>query len=327
MNIRTRSVLLGTVLPLLLLAGAAALTLAWAPRLPDPVALHWGLDGVDRVGSLAGLIAPFAALAGVLCLPLVVGSSLVTGTWRRGVVGLSAAMAALTGGLTVGMLAVQLDVDDATTVASPGAAVAIPLVAALVIGILAAWLAGPEPALPADDPVPADAARLTLPDGGRAVWSAPLPAIPLAVPVIAVGVLLATAVALGVLTGSWWMLLPMALLSVVLLLTLGWRVQIDRTGLRLSAVLGWPRYRVPVGTITRADVVEIDPMREFGGWGVRVGRGGRGGSLGFVTRRGEGIAVERSGAATVVVTVDGAEQAAALLNTMIDRERDHRTAG
>lgn len=322
MIVRTRAVLLGTVLPLLLLAGAAALTLAWAPRLPDPVALHWGLDGVDRAGSLAGLVAPFAVLGGVLVLPLMVGSSVVTGTWRRGVVGLSAGMAVLTGGLTVGMLAVQLDVADATTISSPGAAIAIPLVAALGVGILAAWLAGSEPA---GDPAPVDdragAARLPVPDGGRAVWSAPLPSIPVAVPVIAVGLLLVTAVALGVLTGDWWMLLPMTLLSAVLVLTLGWRVQVDRSGLRLTGVLGWPRYRVPVATITRADVVEIDPVREFGGWGVRAGRGR---SLGFVTRRGEAIAVERT-TGTVVVTVDDAARAVALLNTMIDRDREHRS--
>jgi hypothetical protein len=59
-------------------------------------------------------------------------------------------------------------------------------------------------------------------------------------------------------------------------------------------------------------------MRDFGGWGWRVGRGGR---VGVVTRKGEGLLVERTGGRSIVVTVDGAAGAAGLLNALADRER------
>ena len=55
-----------------------------------------------------------------------------------------------------------------------------------------------------------------------------------------------------------------------------------------------------------------------GGWGWRTGVGG---TIGIVMRKGEGIEVVHSGGKRLVVTVDDAETAAALLNTMADRAR------
>jgi hypothetical protein len=318
MTIRTRTFLLGVALPLVLLAGSFALMLSWRPRLPDPMAMHWGVDGVDRVGSFSDQFLTFVILSAVVCVPMMVIAALTRGAARRGMVGLSAGMATLMGGIALGTTAIQLDASDAYAVASPGAAIGLPMIAALAVGLLATWLAGADPDLPASDPVPADATRLPVPDGATAVWTRPLPAIPVAVPVVAIGLLLVMAVAMGVLTGDWWLLVVAAVIGAALLATLGWRVRVDRTGLVLTAVLGWPRYRVPADEIVRADVVQVSPFADFGGWGIRVGVHG---VLGFVTRTGEAIEVERTGKRRVVVTVDDAARGAALLNTVAERSR------
>ncbi len=68
----------------------------------------------------------------------------------------------------------------------------------------------------------------------------------------------------------------------------------------------------------RADTTTVDPLAQLGGWGVRYGRAG---TVGFVGRKGEALAVERTGGRPLVVTVDDVARAAALLNTLVDRSR------
>lgn len=318
MTIRTRAVLLGAVLPVAILGAALALVLSWRPRLPDPMALHWGVDGVDRIGSFTSHLLPFAISSLVLCVPAIVLALVVKGAARRGMVGLSAAFATMMAGIVVGTTAIQLDSSDASAVPSPGAAIVLPLLGAVAIGALATWLAGRDAPEPASAAVPDDAARLPLTKGTSAVWAAPLPSIPVAFPLGVIGLLLIMVITFGVLSGDWWLLVFPALIALLFLATTSWRVQIDRTGLTLRSALGWPRHHVPADEIIRADVTQVRPLKQFGGWGMRVGRDG---ALGFVTRTGEGVEVERTANRRVVVTLDGATQAAALLNTLADRAR------
>lgn len=318
MTNRTRAVLLGAVLPIVILGAAFAIVLSWRSRLPDPMALHWGLDGVDRVGSFTSHLLPFAIISVVLVVPSIILALVVKGAARRGMVGLSAGLATMMAGIGVATTAIQLDVPDAHAAPSPGGAIVLPLVGAIAVGTLATWLAGKDAPQPASTAVPDDAARLPLTAGTSAVWTAPLPSIPAIFPIAVIGLLLVTAVTMGVLTGDWWMLVFPALIALVFLATAGWRVQIDRTGLTLRSILGWPRYHVPADEIVRADVTQVNPIKQFGGWGMRVAVNG---TLGFVSRTGAAIEVERTGNRRVVVTVDDAPQAAALLNTLAERAR------
>lgn len=322
MTIRARALTLGALLPVLLLGGAFALVLSWRDRLPDPMALHWGVDGVDRVGSLSGHLLPFMITSVVLCIPAIVLALVVKGAARRGMVGMSAGMAAMMAGIFVGVTAIQLDAPDAYSISSPGAPIVGALLAAVAIGALATWLAGRDAPAPSSQSVPDDATRLPLAEGTSAVWSAPLPSIPIVFPISVIGLLMVMAVAMGVLTGDWWLLVFPALIGAIFLVTAGWRVQVDRTGLTLRSILGWPRYHVPADEIVRADVTQVRPIPEFGGWGMRIGHSGaHSGALGFVSRTGQALGVERTGNRRVVVTVDRAAQAAALLNTLADRTR------
>lgn len=98
----------------------------------------------------------------------------------------------------------------------------------------------------------------------------------------------------------------------------GFVVTVDREGLTVRSVLRWPRYRVPLDEVVRADVTHVSPLRDFGGWGWRVGRDGR---VGVVLRRGEALQVTRTARRSIVVTVDGAATAAGVLNALVDRSR------
>jgi hypothetical protein len=114
------------------------------------------------------------------------------------------------------------------------------------------------------------------------------------------------------------MLVVPACLLVLLLAMTQFSVRVDVFGLTVRSALGWPRAYIPADEIERADVVEVNPFAEFGGWGWRVGRNGR---TGVVLRTGPALQVTQSGDRCFVITVDDAGTAAALLNTYAGRAR------
>jgi hypothetical protein len=114
----------------------------------------------------------------------------------------------------------------------------------------------------------------------------------------------------------WLWLIAVAILA-LLALTWSARVVVDADGLRVAS-LGLTWSRVPVERVASAEAGAVSPLREFGGWGWRMGRDGR---RGYVTRAGEALVVHRIGEPDVVVTVDGAAGAAAALNTLVARVR------
>ncbi len=155
---------------------------------------------------------------------------------------------------------------------------------------------------------------MTLAPGERAAW---LRTVTMSrggmIAIVAVTVVFAvTAVWLaftsGELAGVFALL---ALLFVVLLLaTSVFRARVDDTGLTVRSALGIPSWRIPLEDVETVTVAAIDPMTQFGGWGVRAGLDGR---FGVVLRRGDAIQVARAGKRTFVVTVDDAVTGAALL--------------
>src|SRR5690606_19746178 len=87
------------------------------------------------------------------------------------------------------------------------------------------------------------------------------------------------------------------------------RVRVNGEGLQARSLMGWPNSRIPLSTIEKVEVVDIDPFAEFGGWGWRLGLDGR---RGVVMRKGEALQITHRGR-VFVVTVDGAPEAAAVL--------------
>jgi hypothetical protein len=114
-----------------------------------------------------------------------------------------------------------------------------------------------------------------------------------------------------------WLLVGTAvLLLAVAATTLAFHVRVDDSGLHVESVLGMPRFHVPLADVESAARVDVEPMGEFGGWGLRLSTGRR---FGVVLRSGEAIEVLRRSGKRFVVTVDDADTGAALLEALVSR--------
>ncbi len=319
MSRRTRA--LGLVVAGPLALSALALAVAWSVRgdLPDPVATHWGTGGPDGFTGRdrALLLTLLGAPIGILTGGLVV---LLTGKapgFRRFGGGLALGLAGFVDTVGLGSLWVQRGLADARQAPAIEPVLIVALVVALAVGLLGARLTpGEDPeAAVAHDPVPADAPRLHLGEGRSGTWSR-WTVSGLWLPVV-VALTLGPLLVLAVLDVVPWFVLVLGVITVALVgSTAACRVTVGPGGLTVVGPLGVPRFRVPLEQVAEAGASQVDPFRDFGGWGVRAAAGGR---YGVVLRRGPALTVRRGDGTTFVVTVDDADEAAALLNTLADR--------
>lgn len=316
---RLTSTLLGLAVPAALMAVGLAVAFAWRDRLPDRVANHWGpggvVDGTSTFGNVLLVVptvgVPFALLGWAIAF--FAGSSAMV---RRFAVGISVWGGGFTAGMVLGILQAQLDVPTAVEARPVDAAMALAFAVPLVLAGLAAWAMPGDPVRPAATPVPAGAPRLDLPDGEVATWVRRVEWVHPAW--IVAGILLTCAI-VGFSARMWWFA---GILAVFLTVIVGgmasWTVTVDARGLVARPTFPRPRLVVPLDEVEHAEVVQVSPLRQFGGWGLRTGFEGR---VGVVLRSGEGIEVHRTGGRRVVVTVDDAATGAALLNTLAERAR------
>ncbi|KQO97057.1 DUF1648 domain-containing protein [Leifsonia sp. Leaf264] len=309
-------VLVGLVLPLVVIAASVALMISWLPRLPDPVATHWGPSGEPdgfgspwtAIGLLAGIGVTFSLLMTYTALRAVARGAAPSSV--RLTVVFSPVFAVLLSVIIAGTLGMQVDLDDATEAGGVFWIFAAAVIAAAVTGLLV-WLVLPSRG--SNPPTPTPEPAVALEPGERAVWtrtvSAPRPV--LTVP-IAVGALGLVPVFLD--PEMWWSSALLVLLAAVIALLLVARVTVDASGLAVRSLLGFRMLRVRLADVVSAAAVEVDPLAEFGGWGIRFDSRGR---RGVVLAEGPAIQVERSSGGPIVVTVDDALTGAALLNGLV----------
>jgi hypothetical protein len=131
-----------------------------------------------------------------------------------------------------------------------------------------------------------------------------------------VAVVVAVAI-VGLLSRAWIFALVLGLaIGLTLVVFLHWTVVVGEVGLTVRSALSRPRFVIPLNEVEMAEVVQVRPLPEFGGWGIRGGKGGR---VGVIIRKGPALQVHRSGGRIFLVTVDDAETGAALLNTLAAR--------
>jgi hypothetical protein len=301
-----------------LLAWAALLANSWRAQLPHLVAVHWGVNGAPNgyatVGTAIGvmLVSGGVLVLGFAAVTVALGQSALT---RR--IGAAATIwsALFPSTITVGSLNGQRGLTDARDAPGISGVLLVAIGGSLVIAIMVAVLVPGDPVQPTVEPVDREAPRVTLEGGARTVWSGGAES-----PIALAASLGATALTLvlAVLT-QFWVLVFMAVLVFALIASMSMvKVRIDRTGVVIRSPLGWPRTRIPLTEVVRADVIDVRPMRDFGGWGWRVGRRGR---VGIALRGGESLLVERTGDRSTVVTVDHALVAAGTLNALADQAR------
>lgn len=312
------STLLCLGIPVAVFAAAVAWIVALSPALPDPIAVHWNIrgeaDGFAPLGDYVAVMAiPVVAVAVLAwALAFFVGGSGVT---RRIAAGTSVWVAVALSGMTVGSVMMQTPdgIADATGI---GTVMVWAFGGALLLAVPAALLMPADPPLPTTAAVPADASRLNLGDQETAVWSRTVRAASSRW-LIVIG-LVVVAMLLVVFRDYALPILFLALALLVLTALTEWRVTVDDTGLRVRSLLPIFRVTVPLDEVESAETTTVSPMRDFGGWGVRVNLSG---TVGVVVRTGIALRVHRTGDRTLVVTVDDAATAARLLNTLADRTR------
>ncbi len=329
MTIRTLRALAATVgLPIAIAVACWAITRSFLSELPDPVATHWGAGSEPddfQARNSAGLTT--ALLAGVL------GAVIGLGLWvafrkasmvARGAGALAGGLSGLVGAVGVGTLWIQRGLSDAraaTDIDTPmGIAFAVGLACAVLGAVV---MSGEVPgAARATGPVPPDAPRLPLGESERALWLgwAHSPAM-LYVAIGSVVLPLAVLAILGISTLP--ILAVLAATAILMVCMSTFRVSANDDGLRVRSIAGWPRFHVPLSDVVEAEVVEVAPMREFGGWGLRGDLKGR---FGVILRKGPALEVCRGDGSRFLVTVDGAAEAAALLNALADRARQRSAA-
>lgn len=314
---RFQTTLWALLVPLAITAVAIALAWSWRDELPDPVASHWGGDGPDGFAPLSqglwilgAIVVPFSLF--VWALGFFAGRAAAV---RRIAAFFGVFFAVAICGVIVGSLWIQRGLADATQAGGVGGVTVAAFGGGTLLGAGAAWLTPGDEPLPTSAPVPAGAPRAPVnlaEERWRGIVLFPRPWA-------FAGVGVAFAAAMGLVTRSWGTVLALGLVVVLLCASLlRWTVTVDRRGLVARSLLPFPRTVVPLDEVESAEVVRISPLRDFGGWGYRVGGGGR---VGIAIRAGEAILVRRTGERELVVTVDGAERAAALLNTLADRSR------
>jgi hypothetical protein len=300
------------------LVGAALL----AARGPAEIAVHWNAAGQPDgyaapwtvVAQIAVLGIGLTVLFGVLLLlsrPVPQAPSPV----EKLLVSAAAGTTALVVAAGIWILATQ-----PSTGAGPAAWPGVLLVpAAVAVAAVGAWLLTPRAVdRRPRDPQPTPPIALAATE--RAVWIGTARMPRGAIAGIGAGVLaLLALVAFAVVTsdGRAWpvLIIPVAIGALLLGLS-SYTVRVDEAGLRVRALLGIPVWRIAAAEIASAGIVTVAPLAEFGGWGVRIGRGAR---TGVITRRGEALQVRRHGGRALVVTVDDAGTAAALLNAVAER--------
>lgn len=311
------------VAPVVAAAGVIVGLTAWSGDLPDPVAIHFGPGGAaDGFASRAAaqwspLLGPaFAVLLGGILLLLTrrdvraarMGAAIASGT------GTAVAI------LPVGMLAAQRDLAVASEATFGGWWLAPVVLVGIGAALAGSALVGRPHSAEADAAPPSDAPRMDLADTETVVWTGTA-AMPrwLAAGLALLPVVIVVAVAWTTSGAAVPMLLGAAVVGALLM---GFalapvHVVVDGRGLETRYVLTGGRRRIPLDEIARADEVRIGLINRYGGIGYRVGPDG----VGLLVRPGEALRVTRGDGSKFTVTVDGADQAAAVLNSLAARGR------
>ncbi|HEY1530789.1 MAG TPA: DUF1648 domain-containing protein [Galbitalea sp.] len=310
------------VIPLLIALVALVVTFAVASTAPGTVIVHWGAGGRAN-----GYGSPFTypILIAVICLPLdaIFGAIAILSSHRTpltvmtkiiGLVGLfiTVLLAVGLGGSLVSQTG-NASLDPASIVWLP---IGFGVAAVLTVG---AWFLLPKASkVSRDKGTPVAPVALTIDERASWIHSATAPAS-LMWGVVGFLVLITAIVFFTVSqrNGALW---PVSFIPTLILLVVlsnfAWTIRVDARGVRMRSSIGIPTITVPLSTIESASVIDVQAIAQYGGFGMRWGLNHR---FGVILRSGEALEIQRRGGRSVVVTVDDATSAAALINGLVDR--------
>lgn len=302
--------LVSTVVSLLLLV-------AWRDELPASIVTHWGLHGSpDGFSSRSGVAWLFAVIGVIAVAAGLFAGRSASSALARTIGATAAGTVVFVNTLLLVSTAAQRGITDPATVSFHGWWIAVGAVAGLLAAALVAVLVPSWRGEAVPEGAPAQA--MSLGTGERVVWSAAVTSGRAGTVVLAAAV--AITVALAVVTRLWWLLAVPALLALTMAAMLSIRVTVDPTGLHVRGRFGWPRTTLALDRISSVSTVEVNALRDFGGWGYRFAATGRyKGARGFILHSGPAILVTTTDGRNEITVVDDAATGAALLETYRSR--------
>jgi hypothetical protein len=321
-----RVVLVAIVIPLALTVIALIVSFSLAATLPASIPTHWNVKGeVDGYGSpytypiiIASVCLPFIAIFGGVVV-------LMTHRYQLTIMGKLLAVISvwLVVFLSIAMIGALLATPSITSGTVPAfRVVGWSLLVAFVVAVAAAvgaWFLLPRAARRTPGRAPA-VAPIVLGEGERATWIRSTAANPRVILGLVGILLVVTAVCVLVVVHSDGRVWPIVIIPILLigvaLTNLAWTVRIDDTGVRARSAIGIPTITIHLADIASADVLDVNSFTEYGGWGFRWGFNGR---MGVIVRSGEALEIRRLKGLSFVITIDDADSAAALINSLIAR--------
>jgi hypothetical protein len=293
--------------------GTVLLASRWS-QIPAIVATHWGPGGgVDATMSRSSFVLTTALLLlGLTAFFGLIARNLPS-DGRRLLAATASGTAALIAVLTYGTVVTQAGLSDPYK-AVISARVIVAAVVLVVVTATALWRLNPLPPPAVRAPganLSTDARTTDTALGERLAWVGR--AAPAGWAMGILGIIFAAATAASWVAGGWTAVIPLAAgaLTVVMLSA---RVVINDNGIRVASA-GIPWLRVPLDEVRGASGSSINPFVDFGGFGMRYGRSKRG----FVTRKGEALLLEQADGTKTYVSINHADQAAAVVNTLLRR--------
>lgn len=318
---RTRLVAVAVVLPVLIAVAAALVIVVSIPSLPAQIAIHWGSGGPDGFGSPWEIVAILLGVVGLFSVVMAfsIRDLAESGRPRPMQKALAVLALGLSVTLSIGMTAsvlAQQGLDDVAMAPDP-----LPgLLLGVAFGLLAAavgWLLLPR----ADRTPPAsvEVEPLSVGPTERAFWTGTVSANRLVIVVIVgvVAILIGTTVFAsqsGARSVAVIVLIVTVLLAVALT-TIRWRVSVGSHGASVASFAGWPAIRIPLAEIDAVRLIAVNPVGDFGGWGWRWA----GGRTGIILQAGPALEITRRTGRVLVVPIDDAETAVAVLKATLDQ--------
>ncbi len=292
--------LIVVVLPAVVVVAAALPLVVLRDRYPDPIAVHWSLGGAPN-GSMPMAIYGPAMIGGMAAAlaALIAGSrrSLPSAPLTSFVAFIMGLLAAVNAQIVIFNL-------DVPSWEDAGHMTPVWLIGVVAVGLVSGWigwlLAGGTEGVPADMPIE----RMTV---ARDTWSGRASNTGL-LAIAALPVLL-------IVTVSPLVAPLLVCISFAVVVFSSVTVDVDSDGVTISlGPFAWPRRHIAHAGITDAAAFEIQPM-SYGGWGYRL----RSGVRAYIVRSGEAIRIGVVDGPDVLVTVDGAAQGAAVIESLIAR--------
>lgn len=296
----------------------AVVGIALRPRLGTTVASHWSVSLVrpDGFTSTWGSFWVFTALTAVFSA---LGVVLIALTSCTGCSRSWAGVATLIAGSTAtAWIMGAWATADAGQTGTPVLGWRLALILAALASGVAVYLLVP----PSAPRLTEDAERPTIPlrEGDRISWTGVTGSRVLDAVTVLMVVLFVAALVFALVSGQFAVWVSAILFAVVSVGCIGLarvRLIVDRRGIRLvSVLLRVPVIRVSLDSITSVTADTIEPA-QWGGWGIRISGAG----LAYVARRGPGIIIERRSGNAVAITIDHADQPAAVANALLAQRK------